>query len=411
MSTLLDSLRRARQVDTAVPCPPGGGRQVDAVLSTLGYARRQRRTRVLRLAVAWFGWVTWERSASMPLSPQVAVDLRVDEAASPAPVAMPEGAAEPAVPPARAGDPVRAVSLGPLRDTVPRPLPDITNLVAISDQTPSGVVVEMPPPEEEEEAGDRDGPATGARPGTVEPGRGGEPSRSVGTASAAAGEGGPDDAGTEPPLVFGDVVPPPVPIIERRPVVSEVFAAALALQRAGDVAGAIGKYQTLLAEGTRSAQVHNNLGLLHQEQNRLDDAVREFQRAIAIDPRHSKAHNNLGVVRMRQARHEDAAIAFRDARRLDSTNLDAWVNLALALQAAGDPVAARRTLVDALSVDARHAPTHYNLARLFELGGDASRAVEHYGQFVEHSNAEHAELVKIVRRRIAALGGGVSVRR
>jgi len=147
--------------------------------------------------------------------------------------------------------------------------------------------------------------------------------------------------------------------------------------------------------------------LLYQEQNRLDAAVGEFQRAIAIDPRHSKAYNNLGVVRMRQVRHQDAAAAFRDARRHDGANLDAWVNLALALQAGGDPVTARRTLVDALSVDARHAPTHYNLARLFELGGDAARAVEHYGRFVEHSGAEHADLVEIVRSRIAVLSGHI----
>jgi Tfp pilus assembly protein PilF len=79
------------------------------------------------------------------------------------------------------------------------------------------------------------------------------------------------------------------------------------------------------------------------------------------------------------------------------------VNLALALQAAGDSVAARRTLIDALSVDARHAPTHYNLARLFEGDGTASRAIEHYGRFVEHSGTKHADLVGIVEHRIAAL--------
>ena len=327
----------------------------------------------------------------MPPSAQVAADLTVDEAGSPALVVLPGDAAEPAVLSAPPGDQVRAVSLDLLGDTGPRPLPGITNSVASPEQTPSGVVVETPPFEEEEEAGDLPGPVNQGQPGSVEPGRRGAPSRSVRIASEAAGAGGQDDAVTEPPSVIGDVGPPRAPIIERRLLVSEMFAAALALQRTGDVAGAIGEYQILLAEGTRSAEVHNNLGLLHQEQNRLDDAVREFQRAIAIDPRHSKAHNNLGVVRMRQARHEDAADAFRDARRVDGTNLDAWVNLALALQAGGDPVAARRILVDALSLDARHAPSHYNLARLFELGGDASRAVEHYRRFVEHSNAEHAE--------------------
>ena len=41
----------------------------------------------------------------------------------------------------------------------------------------------------------------------------------------------------------------------------------------------------------------------------------------------------------------------------------------------------------------------------------STRAVEHYRQFVEHSTAEHAARDEIVRRRIAALGGGESGRR
>ena len=421
MSTLLDSLRRARRGDAAAPLAPGGGRQVGAVLSTQGYAPRHRRMGVLPLAVggvavvavALLGWGMWERPASMPQGTRAAADLTVDEGGSPPPVAMPEGVAEAAVPPAPDADPLRVMSLDPPGDTVPRLVPDITNPVVTPDQTPSGATVETPsPPEEEdddeeEEAADLGGPVTGTQPGRVETGRGGEPSGVAGTASA----GGPGDAVTAPPPVPGDLAPPPVSIIERGPVVAEVFAAALALQRAGDTTGASAQYQTLLGEGTRSAQVHNNFGLLYLEQHRLDDAAREFQRAIGIDPRHSKAHNNLGVVRMGQARYEDAAAAFRDARRLDSTNLDAWVNLGLALQAAGDPMAARRTLVDALSVDARHASTHYNLARLFDLAGDASRAIEHYGRFVEHSGAEHAGRVEIVRGRIAALREGGLERR
>ena len=44
--------------------------------------------------------------------------------------------------------------------------------------------------------------------------------------------------------------------------------------------------------------MHNDLGLLYQDQNRLDDAAYEFQRGIAITPRHFKAYDNLGAVRM-----------------------------------------------------------------------------------------------------------------
>ena len=426
MSTLLDSLRRAKQADPAAPEAPGGERPVETLLSTLGYSPRQRRVRVLRLAlggvgvasVALLGWVMWERSVSMPLGTQVAADLSSDDAGSPGAGPGTAGAPGRAGRPVAGGDPVPAPAPAPAADTqggrdAPVTGPgDPAPVVSESGADPlpprlvdtGADVLSAPaaPARAESPAGattapvDPVDPVDNVQPRPVEP-------------------PGPDESAgstTRPPAdPAGPLDPPPVPIIERGPVVTDVFAAALTLQRTGDIARAVTEYQTLLSEGARSAQAHNNLGLLYQEQNRLDDAAQEYRRAIAIDPRHSKAQNNLGVVRMRQARYEAAAAAFRDARRLDGTNLGAWVNLALALQAAGDPAAARRTLVDALSLDARHAPTHYNLARLFERGGDATRAIEHYRRFVEHSGAEHADLVEIVRRRIAALGGGVAVRR
>jgi|TARA_B100002003_G_scaffold234330_1_gene248115 Tfp pilus assembly protein PilF len=418
MSTLLDSLRRAKEAEAA-SSSAGGGRQVDAILSTLGYARRQRQARVFRTVgagvvvglVALLAWVIWDRTASMPEGPDVAADLTVDEAGVPVPAPTLEDAAEPVASPAPLSDPVREEVVDPVGNTIPRPDPATTIPVAPTAATPSGEQVEMPSPlgapeagavpdePEEERTDDRD-PLSGGRDEEVASALG---SPADDLAPLAVDTLSTPKAPVATPTAPGDLAPPPVPLIERGPVVSEVFAEALALQQAGDIAGAIFEYQMLLSEGARSAQVHNNLGLLYQEQDRSDDAAREFQRAIAFDPRHSKAHNNLGVVRMRQARYEDAAAAFRDARLFDGANLDAWVNLALALQAAGDVAAARSTLVDALSVDARHGPTHYNLARLFELDGDVSRAVEHYGRFVEYSGAEHADLVAVVRSRIEAL--------
>lgn len=420
MSTWLDSLRRTKQADPAAPEAPGGGRRVEAILSTFGYSRRQRRVQVLRLAiggvgvasVALLGWVMWERPTSMPLGTQVAADLSTDDAGSR--VAGPGTADAPGrVRRFVAGDdPVPALAPAPAADTeVGRdapatgpgdPAPVVSESrgdVLLPRLVDTGADVVSAPVAPASAAGATTAlvdPVDAVQPRPIEPPG---PDESAGSTTR------------RPADPAGPLDPSPVPIIERGPPVTDVFAAALALQRAGDIALAVTEYQTLLAEGARSPQVHNNLGLLYQEQNRLEDAAREYRRAIAIDPRHSKAQNNLGVVRMRQARHEDAAAAFRDARRIDGTNLDAWVNLALALQAAGDPAAARRILVDALSLDARHAPTHYNLARLFELRGDASRAIEHYRRFVEHSGAEHADLVEVVRSRITALGGGVPVRR
>ena len=395
MSTLLDSLRKAKKADPGAGRMSGSRGQVETILSTLGYAPRRQRIRVRRLAtgvailvaVAWLAWVIWSLATSMSLDTQGATD-------------------------ADAGA-VGSRATGPAADTPSLRESETVRSTDVVETPPSRTTSRPPPPLDDEVR--REVPATaedhaGPTPDASNVMTPADPEDLVEDVSPAlvdsvvSNESVGSTTTIAAPAERADRLDPaPVPSLEPGPVVSEVFAAALALQRAGDVVAAVAAYETLLAGGMPSAQVHNNLGLLYQQQNRFADAAQEYQSAMAIDPRHSKAKNNLGVVRMRQARHEDAAAAFRGARWLDPTNLDAWVNLALALQAAGDSVAARRTLFDALSVDARHAPTHYNLARIFEGDGDASRAIEHYGRFVEHSGTEHADLVEIVEHRIAAL--------
>ena len=127
MSTLLDSLRRAKEAEAA-SSSAGGGRQVDAILSTLGYARRQRQARVFRTVgagvvvglVALLAWVIWDRTASMPEGPDVAADLTVDEAGVPVPAPTLEDAAEPVASPAPLSDPVREEVVDPVGNTIPR---------------------------------------------------------------------------------------------------------------------------------------------------------------------------------------------------------------------------------------------------------------------------------------------------
>jgi len=392
MSTLLDSLQKAKRADPAAARMSGRGGQVETILSTRGYAQRRRWVGGRRLAtgvailaaVAWLGWAIWSLAIAMSLDTQVATDTGAGAVGSRAtPVAdTPSLRGESET--ARSTEVVETPAFGTTSRTPPPADDEVSREVPATAENRAG-----PTPDPANVMNQADPEDLVVSLSLVDSS---VPKESVGSTTSVA-----------PAELTDRLEPAPVPRLEPRPVVSEVFAAALALQRAGDVAAAVAAYETLLAGGVPSAQVHNNLGLLYQQQTRFADAEREYQSAMAIDPRHSKAQNNLGVVRMRQARHEEAAAAFRGARGLDPTNLDAWVNLALALQAAGDSVAARRTLVDVLSVDARYAPTHYNLARLFEGDGDASRAIEHYGRFVEHSGTEHADLVEMVEHRMAAL--------
>lgn len=369
MSTLLDSLRRVQDVETRGAAHPPT-RQVDTVLSSLGYARRQRRPARsggwfwVIAVVAVMAVVIWSRAGSDPETMQADLAPRALEPAldaTPTRSVTPTPDPDPG-PDADADPPAREAGLTAV---------DTGTIAADAPLASSGAVEPAPAPEPEPTT-PPDAPAL-PEPRTLD---------------------APTDAGSS----------------ELEPTVPERFAAALEHQRAGDTGAAEREYRSLVADGLAGAQVHNNLGLLYQAADRLDAAAQEFEQAIAVDARHSKARNNLGVVRMRQGHAAEAAAIFREAVRRDAGNLDAWVNLGLALDAVGDQMEARRTLLAALEIDGRHGPAHYNLARLFELAGDRERAVAHYGRFLEHGGPAHAHLAESVRARVAALDASATRR-
>ena len=135
---------------------------------------------------------------------------------------------------------------------------------------------------------------------------------------------------------------------------------------------------------TSSAEVHNNLGLLYQDQGQLDDAIEGVSAGDrASIPSTSRAHNNLGVALMRVGPLDGAAAEFRVALAADPRNVESLVNLALAQKAAGRAADARDLLRRAVGIDPRNAGAHYNLAVVADEAGDAAMAVEHYRAFLK----------------------------
>ena len=143
MSALLDSLRQAKQTSDTALQPGGGGRQVDAILSTLGYMRRQRRARRLRLVIGGVvvvalavtlvltGWVTWPGSISESRENRVAADrpaavppaTRLDRSSEPTPLPGRRAEREQPLTPAPGGEP--GPDPGPSAKPFPRPVEEI----------------------------------------------------------------------------------------------------------------------------------------------------------------------------------------------------------------------------------------------------------------------------------------------
>ncbi len=75
------------------------------------------------------------------------------------------------------------------------------------------------------------------------------------------------------------------------------------------------------------ASVFANLGDIHQQQGRLDDAVRHYRHALRMDPNQSRIHSDLGRALTSQSRTDEAIEHFSVAVQLDPNNIEARRNL------------------------------------------------------------------------------------
>jgi len=102
--------------------------------------------------------------------------------------------------------------------------------------------------------------------------------------------------------------------------------------RLQDQQKAIETYQKAMQISPNDAGLHNNLGSVYAEMNKVDDAKTEFQKAADLDPTHAgNYYYNLGVVLVNQGKMDDASVALKKAMDLDPNNANAsyWYGMAL----------------------------------------------------------------------------------
>ena len=63
----------------------------------------------------------------------------------------------------------------------------------------------------------------------------------------------------------------------------------------------------------RSAEAHNNLGILLAKAKQTDEAISHYQRALALDPRYTEAHSNLGLLLAEAGRTAEAIAHYNEA--------------------------------------------------------------------------------------------------
>ena len=140
--------------------------------------------------------------------------------------------------------------------------------------------------------------------------------------------------------------------------------------------GALRWYQAAVATHPANPESHYNLGLVLQQEGKLDEAIAEYREAIRLDDTYSPAHNNLGVALREKGDLAGAVTAHRKAIELDPKNAAAYTNLGNDLADQGEPDRAIAAYREAMTLDPSHAEAYSNLGLALMNKGELAEAVK-----------------------------------
>lgn len=149
----------------------------------------------------------------------------------------------------------------------------------------------------------------------------------------------------------------------------------------------------IIGRHPREARAHDQLGVLHLDRGRVDEAVVELQRAARLAPDDADIMNNLGFALMTAGQATEAVAVLREALRIEGADRQIRNNLGFALVASKRDDEALRVFRAGLpEPDAR-----YNFGLGLELRGDVAAAVDQYLLVVDRW-PEHQKAVEGLRR-------------
>ncbi|MHB8501630.1 MAG: tetratricopeptide repeat protein [Candidatus Acidiferrales bacterium] len=160
----------------------------------------------------------------------------------------------------------------------------------------------------------------------------------------------------------------PTPPAKNSPIESH-FAAAQQAQRDKDYATAEREYKDVLALAPGFAEVHMNLGLVYQLEDRSPEAMTEFRRALVIKPALAGANFFLGVDYCKAGEGAKAIPYLQAALRAEPNRPDIWVWLATAQEIAGKLQPEVVTLHRALGLQPKDVDLLYLLGSAYERLG------------------------------------------
>lgn len=157
---------------------------------------------------------------------------------------------------------------------------------------------------------------------------------------------------------------------------------------AGDLAGAVGIYNAILADDPQQPDALHLLGVACLQSGRLADAVPLIRQAIQVNPGNADYHGNLAAALLRLGRNEEAAEAARAAIVLNPGSAGFHNNLGLALKRAGCHLEAAEAFSKALALDPSETRLRREIADLHMEARNHERAIEHYQAYLAQAASD-----------------------
>jgi type IV pilus assembly protein PilF len=157
-------------------------------------------------------------------------------------------------------------------------------------------------------------------------------------------------------------------------------------------------------------EAYNLRGLVYMRLNDMRQAEESFRRAVALNPRDANTQHNLGWLHCQQKRYDEAQRAFEQALAspLYTDRAKTFMAEGLCQARAGRVNDAERSLARAYELDAANPIVGFNLANLLFARGDLTRA-QFYIRRLNNSDFANAETLWLGMKVENRLGDRVAL--
>ncbi len=164
----------------------------------------------------------------------------------------------------------------------------------------------------------------------------------------------------------------------------------IALDRQGDLAGAIREHEAAVAASPNLIQAHLNLIVLYGRLGDLEKARSHYEAVVASGTSLAEAHYNFGVLLLQTRHVEEAERAFRSAIAANPLHAGALVNLGQIAEQRRDLTAAADDYRRAVDAEPANRMARFNLGRMQLALARYDEAAAAFERLAEQPSPERA---------------------